>query len=163
MRKNVPKDELIRRARRSLTRLARFTNRLQRTGLGCGPITVQQCHTLEALTAGPMTMTRLADEVAIHQSTLTRIVEKLEERKFVERKRLAENQRSVAVTLTQLGRATYLAIDRDFHEVLGQILSLVKEEDRVNAVHGLEILCDLLDPHNSTVQQLIKVCEAKTD
>ena len=91
----TPSNTLIRRARRSLSRLARFTNRLQRTQLACGPVTVQQCHTLEALTDGPLPMNRLADEVALHQSTLTRVVEKLEAKGLVVRERPAENQRVV--------------------------------------------------------------------
>ena len=92
-------DDSIKRTRRSLTRLARFTNKLQRTQLACGPVTVQQCHTLEALNDGSMTMNKLADEVALHQSTLTRVVEKLEEKKLVVRKRPQDNQRVVEVTL----------------------------------------------------------------
>ena len=61
--------QLIERSYRSFTRLARFFNQLMREQLFCGPVTVQQCYTLETLMDGPKTMNALAAEVALHQST----------------------------------------------------------------------------------------------
>jgi DNA-binding MarR family transcriptional regulator len=57
-----------------------------REQLFCGPVTVQQCYTLEALRDGPKSMSALAAEVALHQSTLTRIVEKLEKQNLLSRR-----------------------------------------------------------------------------
>jgi DNA-binding MarR family transcriptional regulator len=155
---DTEKRELIRRARRSLTRLARFTNRLQRTQLSCGPVTVQQCHTLEALTSGPLPMNKLADEVALHQSTLTRVVEKLEEKGLVARARPANNQRVVQVSLTDSGRDLFTQIDATSNQMIAQIIALVDPIERPGAVRGLEVLCDLLDPQNVKVQQIIAGC-----
>ena len=101
-------EQLTERTYRSFTRLARFFNQLMRQQLFCGPVTVQQCYTLEALMDGPKSMNSLAAEVALHQSTLTRVVEKLEKQKFVTRDRKAENQRKVEVRITEEGRRTYL-------------------------------------------------------
>ena len=56
--------QLVKRSRKSFTRLARFFNQLMREQLMCGPVTVQQCYTLEALTHGPLYMKDLAAEVA---------------------------------------------------------------------------------------------------
>ena len=149
-----PSGDLIGRARRSLTRLARFTNQLQRTQLSCGPDTVQQCHTLEALSKGPLPMNRLADEVAVHQSTLTRVVEKLEVKDLVTRTRPANNQRTVEVALTEEGKTLFTQIDAASTQMIGNMLTLVAAEERAGAVRGLEILCDLLDPENAMVQQM---------
>ncbi len=151
-------DDLIQRARRSFTRLARFTNQLQRTQLACGPVTVQQCHTLEALTKGPMPMNKLADEVAIHQSTLTRVVEKLEEKNLVTRRRPANNQRTVEVALTEQGRTLFTQIDAASTQMIGNMLAMVASEERAGAVRGLEVLCDLLDPENALVKQIVEGC-----
>ena len=49
-------EQLVQRSRNSFTRLARFFNQLMREHLMCGPVTVQQCYTLEALVEGPKTM-----------------------------------------------------------------------------------------------------------
>jgi DNA-binding MarR family transcriptional regulator len=102
----MAQKQLVKRSRQSFTRLARFINQLMREQLGCGPVTVQQCYTLEALMDGPKSMKSLAAEVALHQSTLTRVVEKLEKQNLVQRRRLAHNQRSVEVQITEAGKRT---------------------------------------------------------
>ena len=45
----MAQKQLVKRSQQSFTRLARFINQLMREQLGCGPVTVQQCYTLEAL------------------------------------------------------------------------------------------------------------------
>ena len=102
----MAQKQLVQRSRQSFTRLARFFNQLMREQLTCGPVTVQQCYALEALVDGPRTMNELAAEVALHQSTLTRVVEKLEKQNLVQRRRLAHNQRSVEVRITEIGKKT---------------------------------------------------------
>ena len=58
----------------------RFVNQLLREQMTNNPTTVQQFCTLEAIENESKSMKELASEVAIHQSTLTRIVEKLEKK-----------------------------------------------------------------------------------
>jgi len=121
-------------------------------------VTVQQCHTLEALMGGPLAMKRLADEVALHQSTLTRVVEKLEEKKLVTRCRPPHNQRVVKVELTDAGKDLYIQLDGASNHMIGQILALVPAHERTSVVRGLELLCELLEPQNAAVQELITGC-----
>jgi hypothetical protein len=45
----MERKQLVEKSRQSFTRLARFINQLMREQLFCGPVTVQQCYTLEAL------------------------------------------------------------------------------------------------------------------
>jgi DNA-binding MarR family transcriptional regulator len=152
---SLPGPELVQRARRSLTRLTRFANRLQRMQLSCGPVTVQQCHTLEALMDGPRTMGELSDEVALHQSTLTRVVEKLRDKQLVVRRRRPSNQRVVEVELTTGGRLMYASLDEASNQLIGRVMALVDPEDREAAVRGLEIVTELLDPKNEAAQALM--------
>jgi DNA-binding MarR family transcriptional regulator len=97
----MERKQLVEKSRQSFTRLARFINQLMREQLFCGPVTVQQCYTLEALTDGPKSMSTLAAEVALHQSTLTRIVDKLEKQNLLTRRRKENNQRTVEVQITE--------------------------------------------------------------
>ncbi len=69
----MARKQLVQRSRNSFTLLARFFNQLMREQLMCGPVTVQQCYTLEALVNSPKTMNEPATEVALHQSTLREI------------------------------------------------------------------------------------------
>ena len=156
MKQNAPENsDLIHRARQSLTRLARFTNWLQRSEMACGPVTVQQCHTLGALMDSPLAMKDLADEMALHQSTLTRVVDRLEAKEFVSRRRRPDNQRVVDVAITEIGRTLYQQLDAASTATVGRVLALVAHDEQEAAVKGLEVLCALLDPHNPDVQALI--------
>ena len=103
--------QLVERSRQSFTRLARFINQLMREQLFCGPVTVQQCYTLEALIDGPKSMSALAAEVALHQSTLTRIVEKLEKQNLLSRRRKESNQRTVEVQITEAGKQVHVLLE----------------------------------------------------
>jgi DNA-binding MarR family transcriptional regulator len=150
--------QLIKRSRKSFTRLVRFFNQLMREQLGCGPVTVQQCYTLEALTDGPLSMKDLAAEVALHQSTLTRVVEKLEKQDLVQRTRKSDNQRSVEVRLTDAGKQTYLFLDAAGSQMISDLLDLIPTERRGAIVDAMDELANLLNPNNDDFQKLLQRC-----
>jgi DNA-binding MarR family transcriptional regulator len=154
--------QLVKRSRQSFTRLARFFNQLMREQLTCGPVTVQQCYTLEGLKDGPLSMKELAAEVALHQSTLTRVVEKLERQGLVRRTRKSDNQRSVEVDLTEAGKQTYLFLDATGSQLISDILDLIPEERRAAIVEAMEELANLLNPKNDAFQVLLQGCRGGT-
>ena len=150
--------QLVERSRLSFTRLARFINQLMREQLFCGPVTVQQCYTLEALIDGPKSMSALAAEVALHQSTLTRIVEKLEKQNLLSRRRLENNQRAVEVQITEAGKQVHALLETQSSQMISQLLDLIPQNRRVAVVDSIEELANLLDPGNAAFQNLLKVC-----
>jgi len=154
----MAQKNLVERSRKSFTRLARFITQLMRQQLFCGPVTVQQCYTLEALMEGSKSMSTLAAEVALHQSTLTRVVEKLERQNMVHRKRKPNNQRSVEVEITKLGRQTYLFLDKESKKMISGLLDLIPKDRRTAVVEAVEELANLLNPANEAFQQLLKGC-----
>jgi len=150
--------QLVERSRLSFTRLARFINQLMREQLFCGPVTVQQCYTLEALIDGPKSMSALAAEVALHQSTLTRIVEKLEKQNLLSRRRKEDNQRAVEVQITEAGKQVHALLETQSSQMISQLLDLIPQNRRVAVVDSIEELANLLDPANAAFQNLLKVC-----
>ena len=154
----MAQKQLVKRSRQSFTRLARFINQLMREHLGCGPVTVQQCYTLEALMDGPRSMKSLAAEVALHQSTLTRIVEKLEKQDLVRRRRPADNQRCVEVKITDAGKQLYLFLDDASSQMISDLLDHIPKNRQVSVVEAMEELADLLNPGNEAFQKLLKGC-----
>ncbi len=154
----MAQKQLVKRSRQSFTRLARFINQLMREQLGCGPVTVQQCYTLEALMDGSLSMKDLAAEVAVHQSTLTRVVEKLEKQGLVRRTRKKDNQRSVEVQLTDAGKQTYLFLDAAGSQMISDLLDLIPKERRAAIVDAMEELANLLNPNNEAFQKLLQGC-----
>jgi DNA-binding MarR family transcriptional regulator len=155
---NMAQKQLVKRSRQSFTRLARFFNQLMREQLGCGPVTVQQCYTLEALMEGPFSMKDLAAEVAVHQSTLTRMVEKLEKQGLVRRTRKEDNQRSVEVQLTDAGKQTYLFLDAAGSQMISDLLDLIPTDRQLGIVDAMEELANLLNPNNEAFQKLLRGC-----
>jgi len=153
--------QLVRRSRQSFTRLARFFNQLMREQLTCGPVTVQQCYTLEALKDGPFSMKDLAAEVALHQSTLTRVVDKLEKQNLVQRTRKSDNQRSVEVRLTEAGQQTYLFLDAAGSQMISDLIDLIPKERRVAIVDAMGELANLLNPSNKEFQKLLQGCRCR--
>lgn len=154
----MAQKQLVKRSRQSFTRLARFLNQLMREQLGCGPVTVQQCYTLEALRDGPLPMKDLAAEVALHQSTLTRVVEKLEKQNLVQRTRIPDNQRSVEVCLTDAGQQTYIFLDAAGSQMISDLLDLIPNERRAAIVDAMEEVANLLNPNNEAFIKLLQGC-----
>ena len=154
----MARKQLVLRSRQSFTRLARFFNQLMREQLMCGPVTVQQCYTLEALVDGPRTMNELAAEVALHQSTLTRVVEKLEKQNLVQRRRLAHNQRSVEVRITEVGKKTYDFLDKASSQMISDLLDHIPRQRQVTIVEAMEEVAEILKPGNEAFQKLLEGC-----
>ena len=157
----MAQKQLVKRSRQSFTRLARFFNQLMREQLMCGPVTVQQCYTLEALASGPLSMKDLAAEVALHQSTLTRVVEKLEKQNLVQRTRKTDNQRSVEVRLTDAGWQTYVFLDAAGSQMISDLLDLIPKERRVAIVDAMEEVAGLLNPNNEGFLKLLQGCRCR--
>jgi len=154
----MARKQLVQRSRQAFSRLARFFNQLMREQMTCGPVTVQQCYTLEALGDGPKTMNELAAEVGIHQSTLTRVVEKLEKQNLVQRSRLEHNQRSVEVQITQAGKQTYELLDKAGSQMISDLLDNIPKERQVTIVEAMEEVAELLNPGNEAFQKLLNGC-----
>jgi DNA-binding MarR family transcriptional regulator len=151
-------NQLVERSRQSFTRLARFINQLMRAQLFCGPVTVQQCYTLEALIDGPKFMSALAAEVALHQSTVTRIVEKLEKQNLLIRRRKENNQRIVEVRITEAGKQVHALLEAQSSQMISELLDLIPQSRRIAVVESMEELANLLAPENKAFQQLLKGC-----
>jgi DNA-binding MarR family transcriptional regulator len=104
-------------------------------------------------------MNALAAEVALHQSTLTRVVEKLEKQNFAIRSRKTDNQRKVEVRITESGRQTYLFLKNQGAQMISALLELIPKDRRAPVVESMEELANLLDPQNEAFQKLLEDCQ----
>ncbi len=154
----MARRELIERTHRSISRLARSFQQLMREQLSCGPVTVQQCYTLAALVDAPRTMKSLAAEVGLHQSTLTRVVEKLERQELLHRDRSGDDQRSVQVALTDAGRRTHALLDAESQRIVGTLLDRVSKDEQAAVVKGLETLARIVDPNSAAFCDVLCQC-----
>ncbi len=154
----MERSEKIRSLRKSFSRLERFFSQLMREQFSCCGATVQQWYCLEALLDGPKSMNALAAEVALHQSTVTRIVEKLEKQGFASRTRKAGNQRSVEVQITESGKVMCEWMDGQCSKMTSDLLDLLPSERQASIVEAMDEFSKLLDPSNKAFQEVLKKC-----
>jgi len=154
----MKRSEQIRSLRKSFSRLERFFSQLMREQFSCCGATIQQWYCLEALREGPKSMNTLAAEVALHQSTVTRIVEKLEKQGFAIRTRKEGNQRSVEVQITKSGKDMCKWMDGQCSQMMSNLLDLLPKERQALIVEAMDEFSKLLDPSNQAFQEVLKKC-----
>jgi DNA-binding MarR family transcriptional regulator len=158
MGEKMKHHEQIEKIRSSFTKISRFISQLMREQLTSSPVTLQQCYTLESLQKGPKSMKGLAGEVALHQSTLTRIVEKLEKQSLLTRTRKVDNQRSVEVNITEEGKILYEYLVAENNKLIENLIELVPPKKRDMVTESLEILADILSHDNKNFRDILKNC-----
>lgn len=156
MTRKTARAQRIRVMQDSFSRLARLTNTLMRERVAGSSITVQQCYTLEALTDGSRTMKELAAHVGLHQSTVTRIVEKLERAGYISRDRNPRNLREVLVDLTHSGRQVHQRLDEQSSQVFSAVLDLLPEGQQQAVVQSLELIAGFLEPGHEALWATIR-------
>ena len=78
---------------------------LERSGKCCQGVTLSQCHTFDVLSKnGDLTMNELSRQMGLAKSTMTRIVNTMVRRGWIERMRDRGDKRRVSVRLTAEGR-----------------------------------------------------------
>ncbi|HET9852360.1 MAG TPA: MarR family transcriptional regulator [Candidatus Limnocylindrales bacterium] len=95
-----------------------------------GQISLIQLNVLTLLEAtGPLPMSRLAGALDISVASLTGIVDRMEARSLVKRKRDAEDRRVVKVAPAAGGRKLFAQIDRRRRDGLRRLLANLAEEE----------------------------------
>jgi len=145
---DLPEDELaelaeeLRTVWRALTRgahLAGGTELPQR----------QQYWVLGVLADGPKRMSDIADWAQTSQASVTGIVDRLEERGFVERVRSDADRRVVRVGLTEAGRAELGCTRQQKADRLRSLLAPLDAEERQHLLHLFRKMTARVEPDTS--------------
>jgi DNA-binding MarR family transcriptional regulator len=110
---------------------------LERAGLG---VTQAEAHVLSQLLYGPATVGDLHRAFGHKRSTLTNVLDRLEERGYVERTVNPQDRRSVVVTLTREGTRAA----RRVRQVLDELEHAVRAEVSARNVAGVEAVARAL-------------------
>lgn len=102
----------------------------------------QQIWVLKALQDGPRNMSSLAECAQTSHTSLTGIVDRLEERGLVERVRSAEDRRVVQVALTEVGKVETEAARKRMLSRLDQVLAPLDEADRAELFRLMKKIAD---------------------
>ncbi|NNG17515.1 MAG: MarR family transcriptional regulator [Gemmatimonadales bacterium] len=140
MATRLPIQELRQASRRMVRQLG-----LLSVGNGSPGPTLPECHVLIELAGeSPLTITRLAERLAVDKSTMSRTVGRLGRRGLVEASVKAADKRAKLVCLTPKGRRQVRRIDRQADRQVAAALELLAPADQAAVVEGLELYAKAL-------------------
>ncbi len=110
-----------------------------------GKISRTEAGVLSTLTAAPRRITELAELEGLAQPTMTLLVQRLEQRGWVERARRADDGRVVLVSLTQAGSATLDEFRAQVGAALRVHMDAMSDEQVAALATATEALGSLVD------------------
>lgn len=133
---NLQRDaKALQQAVADLVRVYQFRDRDK---ICCYDISVTQCYALETLVErGPLRSQALAEILRLDKSTVTRVVDALVRKEYVERLRDADDARALSLQVTASGRQLYQRINQ---ELIEQQASLLRDLDPELRQGATEIL-----------------------
>jgi MarR family 2-MHQ and catechol resistance regulon transcriptional repressor len=130
----------------AVSELVRVYQFRDRDKICCYDISVTQCYALEVLAeTGPMRSQALADHLRLDKSTVTRVIDALERKGYVERKKDAEDSRALALAITAGGRMLYQKINGELIAQQAQLLADLEPEVRAAAADVIRRLARAAD------------------
>jgi DNA-binding MarR family transcriptional regulator len=94
---------------------------------------------------GPLSSGKLAKKVYLSPSTLVGIVDRLEEKRLVMRRRDSKDRRQVQISITPQGEELIAAAPSLLQETLANALVELPELEQVSITMALEKLVDLME------------------
>lgn len=94
---------------------------------------------------GPLTSANLAKKVYLSPSTVVGIIDRLEEKKLVERNRDSRDRRQVYISITSAGQQLIAAAPSLLQDTLSSALTELPEIEQVSITLSLEKLVELME------------------
>ena len=142
-----------------LIALCRFFGVVERETICCGTVSVQQCVALQDLSDGQRDITALARSSGTSMSAMTRLVDGLERRGWVQRERDTEDRRRVVVTLTTAGTKEAKRLHELTDVAVRAVLERIPKDKRAQVVESIGLVRQALADAR---QSLAPCCGAPT-
>ena len=120
--------------------LCRLFGMYEREQVCCGTVTVQQCVVLQSLLDGPREVGALAESVGSSPSAMTRLIDGLVKRGWIERSRDANDRRRVHARLTDAGRAEAETLRGRTAAAVDAVLANVPAAKRAQVIESLRLV-----------------------
>lgn len=104
---------------------------------GFGPLHMATIAIIMRESQEPM-LSMLADKLSVSYATMTNIIDKLEEKKFVERKKDASDRRAIRVGVTEEGRNFLIGVKSHHLEGLKEYFKLLSQEDSDEMIEAID-------------------------
>lgn len=123
----------------------------------CG-LTIPQVMVLRAIdTLGDVTVKRISDDVSLSQATVTTILNRLEERKLVERVRAHTDKRIVHARLTEEGRNVLEAAPPLLHEKFIDRFEGLQDWEKSQILSTLQRVSSMMDAESLDAAPLLVI------
>lgn len=111
----------------------------------CYGLTVPQIVCLyEIYENGKMTISTLSKRIYLSMSTLVGVIDRLEEKQFVNRTRDVQDRRIIYIDITEKGREFVSASPYLLHNRLNENLQVLSVEEQIALANSINLLVDLL-------------------
>jgi DNA-binding MarR family transcriptional regulator len=128
-----------------LVQLARVVSRIERDEVCCGDLTFQQFETLRRIERAPkVTLSSLAVDLQIDQSTASRNLALLERGGYLSKARHEADARSVIVELTRKGRTALSSLSCDERDAFAELHDRIPAAQRASVLAALAVLSEAL-------------------
>jgi DNA-binding MarR family transcriptional regulator len=124
----------------SMVSFCRLFASYERDAVCCGTVTVPQCVVLQTLREGEWDVSTLAASNHVTNGAMTRLIDGLEKRGFVERTRSDEDRRRVEVRLTRAGRSEADRLASLTEQAVQRLIDRVPAAKKKHVVESLELL-----------------------
>ena len=135
-----------------LVALCRYFAMFERERVCCGTVTVQQCVVLQALLDGPSEIGPLADGVGSSPSAMTRLLDGLVSRGWVERVRAEKDRRCVHVSLTKAGRDEAKRLRGLTVGAIDLVLAEIPKNKRAQVIESVGLVKNAIEDARASLQ-----------
>ncbi|MFQ3620976.1 MAG: MarR family transcriptional regulator [Spirochaetales bacterium] len=144
-----PTPAEIAQFREQIRSMERKLGLLQQVQFGCCGLTLSQCHTLVEIGHNqPISLNALAGCLGLDKSTLSRSVDSLVSRGYVERLQSLKDRRSLQISLTETGTRIFQTIEDTMNQQFRKILESLPSRKRKQVLQSLNLLLEILPDLN---------------
>jgi DNA-binding MarR family transcriptional regulator len=114
----------------------------EREEICCGTVSSAQCVLLQTLTEGEWDVSSLASQARVTKSAMTRLIDGLETRDWVEREKAEDDGRRVLVKLTANGKKEAKRLRGLTERSIHTILETIPKAERPQVIRSIHLLRD---------------------
>lgn len=142
----------------SLRRIIRATDlQSKRMVKSCG-LTIPQVMVLRAIhSLGDVTVKRISDDVSLSQATVTTILNRLEDKKLVERVRSTLDKRVVNARLTTTGQEVLASAPPLLHEKFIERFESLEEWEKTQVLSSLQRVAVMMDAESIDAAPMLDI------
>jgi len=142
----------------SLRRIIRATDLQSKRILKACGLTIPQVMVLRAIeTLGDVTVKRISSDVSLSQATVTTILNRLEDRRLVERVRSTADKRVVNARLTESGRTTLASAPPLLHEQFIERFEALEAWEKTQILSALQRVATMMDAESLDAAPLLDI------